>query len=98
MAITRQGNTARVLSALRPQTPIVAATETEAVARHLTIYRGVVPLVTGIGKDIDATGAMVREELRRRNLVPPGQTVVFVRANAHIERPAANYINVVRFD
>src|SRR5439155_15430818 len=65
VAITRLGNAARVLSALRPRTPVLAATETEAVARQLTIYRGVVPLVTGIGKDIDTTGELVREELRR---------------------------------
>jgi pyruvate kinase len=98
VAITRQGNTARVMAALRPQTPIVAATETDVVARHLTIYRGVVPLVTGIGKDIDTTGALVREELRRRRLVPPGRVVVFVSANMHLERPDANYVKVERFD
>jgi len=98
VAITRQGNTARVMSALRPQTPILAATETEAVARQLTMYRGVVPLVTGIGKDIDTTGALVREELRRRGLVPPGRVVVFVSANMHLERPDANYVKVERFD
>ncbi len=47
VAITRLGNAARVLSALRPRTPIFAATETEVIARQLTIYRGVVPLIDG---------------------------------------------------
>ena len=98
VAITRLGNAARVLSALRPQTPILAATETDVVARHLAIYRGVVPLITGIGKDSDTTGALVREELRRRGLVPPGSVVVFVSANARLERADANYVNVQRFD
>lgn len=97
VAITRLGNAARVLSALRPRTPILAATETDVVARHLTIYRGVVPFVTGIGKDIDTTGAMVREEIRHRGLVPPGSVVVFVSANALLERADANYVNVQRF-
>jgi pyruvate kinase len=98
VAITRLGNAARVLSALRPRTPILAATETDVVARHLTIYRGVVPLITGIGKDIDTTGALVREEIRRRGLVPPGSVVVFVSANARLERADANYVNVQRFE
>ena len=98
VAITRLGNAARVLSALRPRTPVLAATETEAVARHLTIYRGVVPLVTGIGKDIDTTGELVREELRRKGLVPAGSVVVFVSVNARLERADANYVNVQRFD
>jgi pyruvate kinase len=98
VAITRLGNAARVLSALRPRTPILAATETDVVARHLAIYRGVVPLVTGIGKDFDTTGALVREELRRTGLVPVGSVVVFVSANARLERADANYVNVQRFD
>jgi pyruvate kinase len=98
VAITRLGNAARVLSALRPRTPILAATETDVVARHLTIYRGVVPLITGIGKDSDTTGSLVREEIRRRQLVPPGSVVVFVSANAHLERADANYVNVQRFE
>jgi pyruvate kinase len=98
VAITRLGNAARVLSALRPRTPVLAATETEVVARHLSIYRGVLPLVTGIGKDIDTTGALVREELRRARLVPAGSVVVFVSANVRLERADANYVNVQRFD
>jgi pyruvate kinase len=98
VAITRLGNAARVLSALRPRTPILAATETDVVARHLTIYRGVVPLITGIGKDVDTTGAMVREEIRRRGLVPLGSVVVFVSANARLERADANFVNVQRFE
>jgi len=98
VAITRLGNAARVLSALRPRTPILAATETDVVARQLTIYRGVVPLITGIGKDGDTTGTLVREEIRRRGLVPTGSVVVFVSANARLERADANYVNVQRFE
>src|SRR4029079_8677129 len=84
VAITRLGNAARVLSALRPRTPILAATETDVVARYLTIYRGVVPLITGIGKDSDTTGTLVREEIRRRGLVPAGSVVVFVSASVEL--------------
>jgi pyruvate kinase len=98
VAITRMGNAARVLSALRPKTPILAATETDVVARHLSIYRGVVPLITGIGKDIDTTGSLVREAIRAKGLVPAGSIVVVVSANAHLERPDANYVNVQRFE
>ena len=63
VAITRLGNAARVLSALRPRTPIFAATETDVIARQLTIYRGVMPLTTGIGKDVDTTGTLLKQEL-----------------------------------
>jgi pyruvate kinase len=98
VAITRLGNAARVLSALRPRTPVFAATETDIIARHLTIYRGVVPLITGIGKDVDTTGSMLKEELRSRGLVPHGSVVVFISANARLERADQNFVNVQRFD
>ena len=98
VAITRLGNSARVLSALRPRAPIFAATETEVIARHLTIYRGVVPLITGIGKDVDKTGNLLKEELRNRGLVPSGSVVVFISANTRLERADQNFVNVQKFD
>jgi pyruvate kinase len=98
VAITRLGNAARVLSALRPRTPIFAATETEAIARHLTIYRGVVPLTTGIGKDADTTGALLKEEISSRGLVPRGSVVVFISANMRLQRGDQNFVNVQKFE
>jgi pyruvate kinase len=98
VAITRLGNSARVLSALRPRAPIFAATETDTIARHLTIYRGVVPLITGIGKDVDTTGNLLKEELRARGLVPQGAVVVFISANTRLERGDQNFVNVQKFD
>jgi pyruvate kinase len=98
VAITRAGNTARILSALRPHAPIFAATETDTVARHLTIYWGVKPLITGIGKDADTTGTHLKQELRSRALIPPDSVVVFVSANAKLERPDQNFVNVQRIE
>jgi pyruvate kinase len=98
IAITRMGNAARVLAALRPRTPIFAATETDAVARQLTMYRGVVPLTTGIGKDVDTTGTRLKQELSSRGLVPSGSMVVFINANAHLERADQNFVNLQKFE
>ena len=97
-AITRLGHSVRVLSALRPRTPVFAATETEAIARHLTIYRGVHPLTTGIVKETDATGGRLREDLRAHALVPPGAVVVFMSASTRLERGDQNFVNVQRLD
>ncbi|MCM3879339.1 MAG: pyruvate kinase [Vicinamibacterales bacterium] len=98
VAITRLGNAARILSALRPRTPVFAATETDVIARHLTIYRGVHPLTTGLGKEVDTTGALLKEELRSRGLVPHGSVVVFMAANTRLERADQNFVNLQRFD
>ena len=42
---THSGRTPRRLSSLRPGVPIVAFTPTEAIARSLTLRRGVHPIV-----------------------------------------------------
>ena len=98
VAITRLGNAARVLSALRPCTPVFAATESDVIARQLTIYRGVVPLTTGIGKNVDTTGTRLKQELSSRGLVPSGSIVVFINANSRLERADQNFVNVQKFD
>ena len=61
VAVTREGNTARMLAALRPNAPIFAATNRVEVARRLMLYRGVVPIVTTIAENVDATGALNRQ-------------------------------------
>ena len=98
VAITRLGNAPRVLSALRPSMPVFASTETETVARQLTLYRGIVPLTTGIGKDVDMGGSLLKRELESRGLVPSGSAVVFISANARLERAEQNFVNVQRFE
>ncbi|HEY8537189.1 MAG TPA: pyruvate kinase, partial [Vicinamibacterales bacterium] len=40
VAVTREGNTARMLSALRPRARILAATERPEIARRMMLYRG----------------------------------------------------------
>jgi pyruvate kinase len=96
--VTRLGNAARVLSALRPRTPIFASTETDVISRQLTLYRGVTPLTTGIGKDADTTGTLLKQELSARGLVPSGSVVVFVSANVRLERAEQNSVNLQRFE
>jgi pyruvate kinase len=98
VAITRLGNAARVLSALRPKTPVFASTETETIARQLTLYRGVIPLTIGLGKDIDTTGNLLKQQLGARGLVPRGSSVVFISANARLERADQNFVNVQKFE
>ncbi len=98
VAVTRLGNAARVLSALRPRTPIFASTETDVIARQLTLYRGVTPLTTGIGKDADTTGSLLKQELSARGLVPSGSVVVFMSGNARLERAEQNSVNLQKFE
>jgi len=96
VAVTREGNTARMLSALRPNAPIFAATNRVEVARRLMLYRGVVPIVTTIAENVDATGAQIAGHLLARGLVKPGCEVVFVSVHSDPAQPAANFLKLHR--
>jgi pyruvate kinase len=98
VAVTRAGATARLLSALRPRTPILAATDRVETARRLALYRGIMPLVTAIGADIGATRALLKQELRARGLVPSGAVVVFINMNMDLGRDDSNYVKLQRFE
>ncbi len=96
VAVTREGNTARVLATFRTRVPIFAATNRAEVERRLILYRGVVPVVTEIGDNVDATGAGVARELRDRGLLAPGVEVVFVSVHEDLRKPASNFLKLYR--
>ncbi len=96
VAVTRGGTTARWLSALRPQAPIIAATERQKEARRLTLHWGVVPLCMPIGENLDEASARIGAELVARKLVTAGATTVFVSISADLRRRDANYLKIQR--
>lgn len=91
VAVTRHGNTARLLSALRPPCAIVAATERRDVAGGLTMYWGVIPVVTA-ERDVEPLERIV---LANR-LAAPGQVAVFINIGPDLTRADANFLNVQR--
>ena len=94
VAVTRGGATARMLSALRPRAPIYAATENLETAHRLTLFWGVVPMMSTIGDDVDSAGLMVGRALQGRGVVRPGAIVVFVSVNADCTRADANFLKI----
>jgi len=94
VAVTREGNTARMLAALRPNALIFAATNRVEVARRLMLYRGVVPIVTTIAENVDATGTLIARHLLASGLVKPGEEVVFVSIHSDPAQPAANFLKL----
>jgi pyruvate kinase len=91
VAVTKAGMTPRLLAALRPAARIIAATPSEATAARLALVWGVSPIVTEASQL-----ATVRETLLARNLVPEGETIVFVAMHALLGRDASNYLVVER--
>jgi pyruvate kinase len=89
VAVTREGKTARLLSALRPETRVIAATESPEVARMLALYRGITPVITPV-RELEA----LEKLLVGRSLVLPGAVVVFISVNPDMRRADANFLNV----
>jgi len=96
VAVTRGGNTARVLAALRPRVPIYAATETTETARRMMLLHGVFPVVVPISDDVQQTAAMIEQQLVRRGVFVPGAVLVLVSINPDLSRHDANFLKLHR--
>ena len=96
VAVTRQGNTAKRLSAIRPQADIVAATHDAEVARRLSIFRGVLPMVCDLDGDIEQVITRVVESAVQRTRAPENATMVVVNASADLDRGASNFVRIRR--
>jgi pyruvate kinase len=79
---TRTGQTARLLSALRPRVPIFAFAPDDEVVRRLTLVHGVVPLACPPGGADAARLGLLAERLAAADLVSPGGAAVLVASTA----------------
>jgi pyruvate kinase len=94
VVFTYSGRTAQMVSATRPAVPIYAFTDEPAVARHLALLWGVLPLVTEIPENTDAMIEHVEHDLRERGLVETGDTVVVVGSAPMLVRGRTNFIKL----
>jgi pyruvate kinase len=93
VAVTRAGHTARLLAALRPATPVFAATGSADVVGACSVLWGVTPLLTGACEIPELEQVLVAQ-----NRVRSGAAVVFVNVSAELNRTDANFINVQRVE
>ena len=91
VALTRAGKTARLLAAMRPDARILAVTPNRHIAAQLALVWGVTPLVTE-----ERAIRAVRESLVARQLVKPGEVIVFVSAHATLGHEHINFVHVER--
>jgi pyruvate kinase len=92
VAITRGGKTARVLSALRPPVPIVAATDRSDVARRLTLSFGVTPVIVELGTDAAAWATRLGPQLVERGALPAGAPIVLVSVTPDPSPGPSNFL------
>ena len=94
VAVTRGGKTAGLLSALRPCTPIVGATDQPGVARRLALAWGVVPLVIDLGGNLDEAAGRFGQALVERGVVPAGSAIVLVSMTPSLAPGPSNFIKL----
>jgi pyruvate kinase len=96
VAVTRGGKTAALLSALRPSTTIVAATDREPVYRRLAMAWGVEPFLADLSGDIDVAARRIGATLVERGIVPPGSAVVLVSMTPELGPGPSNFLKLER--
>jgi len=89
VAITKAGKTPRMLASMRPYARILAATTNQRTAARLSLTWGVTPFVTD-----EITIPRVRDVLRDRAMVKPGDVIVFVSMSPRLTEEGRNFIHV----
>jgi pyruvate kinase len=93
-AFTKTGSTARMISQLRPPTPIVALTQQEHIWRQLSLCWGVTPLMLTEVSDSETTLALVEQIMLAHGFVVPGDTMVVTGGLPIAARGAANFVKL----
>jgi pyruvate kinase len=96
VAITREGQTARWLSAVRPQAPIVAVTDKPEIARYLGLWHGIVPVVCDLTGDLEQAITRVVEAAVKYTEAPDSATMVVVNTSTDLDRGGSNFVRIRR--
>ena len=94
VAVTRGGKTAGLLSALRPATAIVAATDQPPVFRRLALSWGVLPLMADLSGDIGAAAGRIGATLVSSGVLPAGSAVVLVSMSPELVTGPTNFLKL----
>jgi pyruvate kinase len=78
VVFTSSGSSARLVSRFRPPVPVFAFTQTEKVARALSVVYGVKPVIAPDLKSTDEMMGEMDRMLLERGWVSPRESVVFV--------------------
>ena len=76
VTVTKSGETARLLSKVRPQTPIIACVIDEQVQRHLALSWGVTPILMPYAHNTDELVELSTKAAMEKGLLETGDLVV----------------------
>jgi pyruvate kinase len=95
VAFSQRGFTARLVARYRPQSPIMAFTPDERVARQIQLVWGVRPFVAEfqVGS-LDDIVQVVERKLLEAKLVEPGEYILILMGHPVRDRPLTNLMRV----
>lgn len=96
IAVTREGQTAKLLSAIRPQSLIAAVTDKPEVARCLALWHGIVPMVCDLSGDAEQIISRVIESAVKRTQAPENATMIVVNTSSDLDRGSSNFVRIRR--
>ena len=96
VAVTREGQTAKVLSAIRPQAMIVGVTDSPDVARCLSLWHGVMPMLGALDGDTEQVITRVVEAAVKRIQAPDNATMIVVNTSVDLDRGSSNFVRIRR--
>jgi pyruvate kinase len=94
VAVTRSGQTVRVLSALRPRVPVFAATDRGEIARRLALVWGVTPVLTDLSGDVNVATSRIGAELVTHGMIAEGSVIVLVSITPDLTHGPSNFVKV----
>ena len=94
VAITRGGETARLLAALRPRVPIYAATDQPEISRRLALAWGVVPVLADLSGEVSEAASRIGEMLVARGSIPPSSVIVLVSITPDLAPGPSNFLKL----
>ena len=96
VAVTREGQTAKMLSAIRPQALIVGVTDKPEVARCLSLWHGVMPMLGEIDGETEHVIMHVVESAVKRLKAPDNATMVVINTSTDLDRGSSNFVRIRR--
>jgi len=85
-----------MLSAIRPQALIVGVTDKPDVARCLSLWHGVMPMVGDIDGDMEQVITRVVEAAVKRLQAPENAIMVVVNTSVDLDRGSSNFVRIRR--
>jgi pyruvate kinase len=96
VAVTRGGRTAKLLSAQRPRASIYGATDQMEVTQRLTLYWGVVPVLTDLRDEVNEAASRIGTELVARGAIAAGSVIVLVSVTEELAPGPSNFLKLLR--